>query len=420
MSGSSLVRVGIAGAVLTVASVFGLVACKCSEAPSAVPGTSNSAAAPGSASALALPSAPAPARPPSFPPVPGAAFSPAELGALVRDASERGGTFISDNFVSNETSYLHPASALEKLVRPGGAYLGVGPEQNFTYIALTRPKLAFIVDIRRDNLLEHLLYKELFELAQTRSHLLCMLLGRPWSLGGDPGQDATLERVLSHVARFAPSEAELRRVDAVIRKRLAALDAGLTEADFRRIERIHHAFFEKQLALRFDLGEANGREYPTLKQLILATDTTGLQRGFLATEAAFRWVRTMQRQNRIVPLVGDFAGNKALGRVASALRSLDLTVSLFYVSNVEQYLLEDGKWRKWVENLKALPTDDQSLLLRVYFDQGKPHPLQRAGHRTTSVLQRFEQFFDHQAHSEYASMWELATEDVVGAAAPSR
>ena len=45
----------------------------------------------------------------------------------------------------------------------GGVYVGVGPNQNFTYIAAIRPELAFIVDIRRQNLLEHLLFKVLTE-----------------------------------------------------------------------------------------------------------------------------------------------------------------------------------------------------------------------------------------------------------------
>src|SRR5262245_43010817 len=59
----------------------------------------------------------------------------------------------------NENGYQHPIPQLTKSVTPGGIYLGVGPEQNFTYIAAIRPKIAFIIDIRREILLEHLMYK---------------------------------------------------------------------------------------------------------------------------------------------------------------------------------------------------------------------------------------------------------------------
>src|SRR5262245_60729277 len=89
--------------------------------------------------------------------------APSAFGEAVRALSEPNGPFFSDNTISNETSYLQVATALAKHAKHDGAYIGVGPEQNFTYIALTRPKLAFIVDIRRQNMVLHLLYKAIFE-----------------------------------------------------------------------------------------------------------------------------------------------------------------------------------------------------------------------------------------------------------------
>src|SRR3954468_3361212 len=87
---------------------------------------------------------------------------------LVARLSEPGGFFDSDNLISNETSYLHVLQAMQRLGVRGGAYLGVGPDQNFSYIAAVRPSIAIMVDIRRDNLLEHLLFKALFEMSRTR------------------------------------------------------------------------------------------------------------------------------------------------------------------------------------------------------------------------------------------------------------
>ena len=62
-------------------------------------------------------------------------------------------------------------------------YLGVGPEQNFTYITAVRPRMAFILDIRRGNLQEHLLYKALFELSADRAEFLSRLFSRPRAAG---------------------------------------------------------------------------------------------------------------------------------------------------------------------------------------------------------------------------------------------
>ena len=73
----------------------------------------------------------------------------AEFSRLIQTLSEKDGYFRSDNFTSNETSYLHVVGKLREMGISGGAYVGVGPEQNFTYIAKIRPHIAFIVDIRR-------------------------------------------------------------------------------------------------------------------------------------------------------------------------------------------------------------------------------------------------------------------------------
>src|ERR1700749_2887122 len=101
------------------------------------------------------------------------------FAALVARLSESGGYFDSDNIITNEASYLQVASQLAKAGTHGGVYLGVGPDQNFSYVALIKPQIALMMDIRRDNLLEHLLFKSLFMMARTRFEYLCLLLGKP-------------------------------------------------------------------------------------------------------------------------------------------------------------------------------------------------------------------------------------------------
>ncbi|HQP39244.1 MAG TPA: hypothetical protein PLI95_28870, partial [Polyangiaceae bacterium] len=98
----------------------------------APPPTASTAApaahAPGSASAAASAAA---ARAPLM--------NDAQLGELMRKLSERPGDFPSRNFVSNETSLLDVAPALRDGRLRGRAYVGVGPEQNLTYVGLSEP-----------------------------------------------------------------------------------------------------------------------------------------------------------------------------------------------------------------------------------------------------------------------------------------
>src|SRR5207244_4732830 len=119
-------------------------------------------------------------------------ISDREFWGLVSSMSEPGGFFQSDNFLSNEIVYQHVIPTLQAITGPGGVYLGVGPEQNFTYVVALRPKLAFIVDIRRQNMVEHLLYKAFFEIADTRADFISRLFARkqPAGLKENPTIDA--------------------------------------------------------------------------------------------------------------------------------------------------------------------------------------------------------------------------------------
>ena len=102
-----------------------------------------------------------------------------DFWTLVDDVSEPNGSFRSDNLLSNELQFQHVIPELTRVAKPGRAYLGVGPEQNFTYIASLKPSIAFIVDIRRGNLDLHLLYKALFELSDSRAEFVGLLFSRP-------------------------------------------------------------------------------------------------------------------------------------------------------------------------------------------------------------------------------------------------
>src|SRR5215216_2381866 len=109
----------------------------------------------------------------------------AEFWKLVTDFSEPGGYFRSQNFVSNETAYQWVIPTLLRTTKPGGVYLGVGPDQNFTYVVALKPKIAFIFDIRRQNMLTHLMYKAIIEQSADRADFLSRLFSRQRPMGLD-------------------------------------------------------------------------------------------------------------------------------------------------------------------------------------------------------------------------------------------
>src|SRR5919108_2267894 len=117
-------------------------------------------------------------------------LSASEFSRLIREFSEAGGFFRSDNFTSNETAYLTVVDKLRQLNATGGAYIGVGPEQNFTYIAKIKPRIAFIVDIRRQAMVQHLMYKAIFHLSPNRAQFISRLLSKPLPKEGAPAPEA--------------------------------------------------------------------------------------------------------------------------------------------------------------------------------------------------------------------------------------
>jgi len=304
-----------------------------------------------------------------------------------------------DNFVSNEHSYLQSARGLAAYASRGGVYIGVGPEQNFTYIALTRPRDAFIIDIRRANTILHWMYKAIFDLARSRPEFLALLLGRRFDASNPLAADASIGDVIARAERFRKSPQDLAEGHARIVDRIEhGFGISLSAEDRAELDRIHDAFFYRGLDIRYDADaddDAAARN-PTLRDLLTARDPSGAFGSFLADEDAFRFVQYLQRQNRIVPIVGNVAGSHTLTALAHRIDARGLTVSVFYLSNVETYLFEDGTWAAWVKNVALLPIDDRSLFLRAHLDAEHPHPLQRREYPNASVLQPVRSFVRRQ------------------------
>lgn len=337
------------------------------------------------------------------------------LAQLSAQLSEEGGYFPSDNLVSNEEGYQKVLNKLDELNVRGGVYIGVGPEQNFTYIAQVRPTRAFILDIRYDNRLQHLLYKALFLMARNRAEFLSLWLSRPLQLKHSWVKRATIDELIAAIERTAPSpayyQANLKKVYALIERRFGL---PLTEQDRARLDFIYKSFYEPGLEIRYESHlRRDWRRFPTLKSLLLQTDRRGRRRAFLASEDDFQFLKQFQQRDRLVPVTGDFAGPKALRAIGDEIRRSGERVSVFYVSNVEFYLMQQNSFSTFVESVKSLPHDDRTLMIRSYLGFGHQHPETIPGHLLAMLLQRMEKFIELAEAGRYRTYSDIGLLDYI-------
>jgi hypothetical protein len=284
---------------------------------------------------------------------------------LATSLSEPSGWFQSDNLVSNEASYQAVMPDLLRTAPPGRVYLGVGPEQNFTYIAALRPSIAFIVDIRRGNRDLQLMYKALFELSADRVDFVGHLFARPrpdgLSAASSAGDLFAAYEAIDHDATLF--EDTLRAIqNHLVRTR----HLPLAPEELDGIAYVYGMFVRYGPGLRYSSsGGYAGQSQPTYAELMASTDDSGEARSFLANEASFQFVKDLETRNLVVPVVGNFGGPKALRAVAAYLKRKDAVVSAFYLSNVEQYLRQDGGWDAFCGNVRALPLDASSTFIRA-------------------------------------------------------
>ena len=298
-----------------------------------------------------------------------ASLSDAQFWKLSSDLSEPAGSFRSENLVGNEHTYQYVLSELRQAARAGGVYMGVAPDQNFTYIAAVRPRIAFIVDIRRGNLLQHLMYKAVFEMSQDRGDFVSRLFSKP--------RPAGLKTTMS-VGELFEAYARVSTSETLYRSNLRAMTELLTKtrgftlsaADLEQLEAIYFAFFWQGPALRYSTimsgfnGRRGGGGFPTYEEMISQTDWEGVPQSYLASEENFRFLKTMEEKNLIVPVMGNFAGPKAIRAVGRYARTHGSFISAFYVSNVEQYLFQDGLFDAFAKNVATLPVDERSTFIR--------------------------------------------------------
>src|SRR5215470_18326492 len=194
---------------------------------------------------------------------------------MITEFSEEGGFFRFENFLSNELGFQYVIPALKELTKPGGVYMGVGPEQNFTYIAALEPKMAFITDIRRQNMLELMMYKAFFEQSPDRAEFISRLFARK----RPPQLDAksTADELFLSFRNVQP-DAELFRknLDDLKNVLLKQHKFGLSDDDVSNIEYVYKVFIEAGPDIDYQVGGGGGGGTPTYMDLMTMNDGEGI------------------------------------------------------------------------------------------------------------------------------------------------
>jgi hypothetical protein len=268
-------------------------------------------------------------------------------------------------------------------------YLGVAPDQNFTYIVALHPKIAFIVDIRRGNVLEHLLYKALIEMSADRVEFLTKLFScaKPAGIGPDASARELLTPFYTATRSAKLFEGNQQAVlDWLEKKHGFALSAS----DEEQLRWIYGGFYTDGPELTYASyqglrgpvvsqggrggttfgfngggGRGFGGAYAGYGDLQMQADAEGRSHAYLASEAGFAWLKSFETRNLIVPFTGDFAGPKAVRAVGAWVKNHGAAITAVYTSNVEQYLFQQGDdWSRYYKNIATLPLNETSTFIR--------------------------------------------------------
>jgi hypothetical protein len=331
-----------------------------------------------------------------------------EFKHLMIQLSEPEGYFDTDNFISNERAYLKILTDLRRNGLRGGAYLGVGPDQNYSYIAEVQPQIAIIVDIRRQNALEHLYFKSLFQLSRSRAQFLERLFGRNIDRSAFSSKECSISELLRRIDDASQNKAfEAERETEAVRI-IQSWNLDLTRADYASIHLVARAFFQNGLDLKFTSYNRPPRpDYPSYRQLLLETDSNGTQCNYLATEERFLFVKQLHQENRVIPIVGDLGGEAALRQTAEELRKWKIPLRCLYVSNVEFYLFGSERWKRYVQNVSHLPRDPGALLIRSYASSWQPSPPHVPGYYMGTQLTTIDRFLRDELAGSNKNYWDL-------------
>jgi hypothetical protein len=227
--------------------------------------------------------------------------------------------------------------------------------------------MVFITDIRRGNLHTQLMYKALFEMSADRVEFIQRLFSktRPAGLTADAPVSVLMPAFLG--APSAGEEGYRANLQAIQQHLTTTRALPLPKEDLEGIEYVYWNFYRFGPAITYNSSSSGGGgrgNQTTYADLMMAVDAAGVPQSYLASEATFKVMKDLEQRNLVVPVVGNFGGPKALRAVGRYVRDRGAVVSAFYLSNVEQYLFQDGIWPNFCANVATMPLDPQSTFIR--------------------------------------------------------
>ncbi len=269
--------------------------------------------------------APAPTpTPPADPPPPSGATGLGKLSAEQRAQLLAGP---EDTLIKTPIHYVKSNEIRHDVYFPyvegkGGAYIGVGSDQNYTVMAVARSELVFLMDIDQSVVDLHRCYEALIEASADPTTLF---------------------------ERWAPAgEADSVRI-------IEAMYAGLPEPERKRLVRLYR----------------NAREtvYIHLDHVI-KRKRDGKPTTWLSDPELYAHVRGLYEADRVRMMGGDLTGPNSLQTAAAAARALGLPVRVIYFSNAEEYF---DYSKQFIANISAQPGDEQSVVLRTIYSKQWVH-----------------------------------------------
>lgn len=243
----------------------------------------------------------------------------------------------------------------------GGAFVGVGSDQCYTLAAVQDARMVWLVD---------------FDPLVPAVHRMHSVL-----VGESASPDAFL-------ARF--EEARLDETRALLEARLEG------DPMRRRVLRV------------FDFDRSRWHRYLSR---VARLRRDGVPASWLADPELYARVRALFAAGRIVARNGDLTGTSTVAAIGAASRALGLPVRVLYTSNAEEFFPYRASF---VANLRALPSDERSVVLRTFRAPGATYP---AGDRWHYVVHAWADFADRIDGGGYRHSSQIVA-DLVGGRRP--
>jgi hypothetical protein len=233
-----------------------------------------------------------------------------------------------------------------KLAGRGGVYIGVATDQNYTMAAAMRAELLVLMDYDMEVVNVHRIYHALIKAAPTNVELRGLFQ-----------------------QKNAPRAVEILNT------------SGTTPADSAKLVQIYNRYRERMATYLFHVANVRvGQRHPT----------------WLGDPEIYTYIRALVQGGRVIARQGDLNGATTLKSIGDTARALKLTVRALYTSNAEGFFKYTPAFR---ENLKSLPIDDKSVMIRTY-KRGVPAAIGDSWHYNLHQISDFSARLEDPAYKD--------------------